>query len=512
MKLLGIPCLESCGWIVALFGLVWSSSGYSQEQKKLILGGGSSDLSGIDGYSFRNTDLPKRIVFKPGEISLVADPSDHSGERMVVYLVNDTDQPMTGVVGEALKVRSEVRFGGYWFDREELARQYDVSLEKGKDLPPRHALPLGAIRSDLGDTEGEIRYRIAGTDIRTAPMRGRYEAARLFEVHPLTNDIDNPLGGAIDGGLRKNDWSGNRVARGPEEFCALLELARNHGQFLDERSALLEWLLETAATKDLNPEQRQVVDAIKVILKRPWMVAGDPQALADRVISALESKRPGAYGTPEKCRVVVWRYLCMLEEIGRMISGLRPETKEMELESSERLVSLAIKDLESTDEAVGNGAAWYLAGIHSIKDSVPAEVFLSMLQSKSADRNFAGLRGLMLRKQRDRAGPWLLDKVKANHPGCLDFYSRILPKEDIAFEDWEKNVIRILMESAPLDTLAVLRLSPGRDMKHQIPEECRNLLRGFLREELSETRRKWWESYSNRHVDRIVSYRPIAKS
>jgi hypothetical protein len=338
-------------------------------------------------------------------------------------------------------------------------------------------------------------------------MRGRYDSARLFELHPLTNDRDNPLGGAIESGLRRNDWSGNRVARGPEEFCAFLELARNHGQFLDERSALLEWLLKAAATKDVNPECRQAVDFIKVILKRPWMVAGDTQALADRAISALESKRPGAYGTPEKCRVVVWRYLCLLEDIGRLVAGLRPESKGMDAESSKRLVALAIEDLKSTDEVVGNGAASFLADNFSTRGLVSNEVFLRMLHSGNVEQNFTGLRGLRLRDQQGRAGPWLLEKVKANHPDCLDFYSSILPREDIAFEDWETNVIRILIEREPLDTLAVLRLSPGREAKHQIPDEFRDFLRKVLREELSESRRKWWEIYSNRHVGGIVSYK-----
>jgi hypothetical protein len=64
MKLLGIPCLESCGWIVAVLGLDWTSSGFGQNQEQMISGTDPPALRGLDGYSLRNADLPKRIVFK----------------------------------------------------------------------------------------------------------------------------------------------------------------------------------------------------------------------------------------------------------------------------------------------------------------------------------------------------------------------------------------------------------------------------------------------------------------
>ena len=330
----------------------------------MILGGNKPTFSGFEGYALRKAlpigDLPKRIVFKAGEVSLIADPEDQNGKYMVVYLVNDRDEPIKGIIGEMFKVRSEVRVGGIWFDREELEIGCGTFAEP-TDLPPRHALALGGVSSDVGDTWGEIRYKFAGGRLQTEPMRGRYEPDRLFRLRPLRDEREDPLGASIHDGLRKNDWSKNGVAEGPEEFCALLELARNHGQFLSERAVLLDWLMDTAAKRDVQPELRRAVDSIKTTLKKPWIVAEDRQALADRAISALESKQPGVYGTPEKCRVVIWRYLGSRTETSHLLSGLRAEPKDMDAATTKRLVSLATEDLKSRHENVGKAAASFLA-------------------------------------------------------------------------------------------------------------------------------------------------------
>ena len=76
-----------------LLCLAWTGFGFGQGQEKMILGGDKPAFSGFEGYALRKAlpigDLPKRIVFKAGEVSLIADPEDQKviwaipGERSV---------------------------------------------------------------------------------------------------------------------------------------------------------------------------------------------------------------------------------------------------------------------------------------------------------------------------------------------------------------------------------------------------------------------------------------------
>ncbi|HEY1123532.1 MAG TPA: hypothetical protein VGE67_18085, partial [Haloferula sp.] len=65
-------------------------------------------------------ELPSRIKFKSAWLSLLPDPSDFKGDYMVVYLVNDTDQPVPRAVGELQNVTSQMSLDGHWFPRDPL--------------------------------------------------------------------------------------------------------------------------------------------------------------------------------------------------------------------------------------------------------------------------------------------------------------------------------------------------------------------------------------------------------
>lgn len=62
----------------------------------------------------------------------------------VVYLVNDTDEPIPGIIGELHKVRSQVKFGGNWYSREPIVPGCG-SVSPPLDLPAKHALALGGV-------------------------------------------------------------------------------------------------------------------------------------------------------------------------------------------------------------------------------------------------------------------------------------------------------------------------------------------------------------------------------
>jgi hypothetical protein len=173
MKLGGYLLLGKLIFQAGLFCFATTITGLAEDVERMWLGGASplfeSDHYFDNGSNLRAItpikDLPKRIVFKPGEVSLIADPTDKRGAYMVVYLVNDTDQPIHRIIGELNEVFSQVKFGGQWFSREPMIGRCGTVPEP-RDLPAHHALALGACRSDLGDTGGgdSLLVRYSGTD------------------------------------------------------------------------------------------------------------------------------------------------------------------------------------------------------------------------------------------------------------------------------------------------------------------------------------------------------------
>lgn len=486
-------------FLAGLFWLATTAAGFAGGEEKMWLGGADPLFERDDyydnGYALRTItpikDLPKRIVFKPGEVSLVADPTDHRGKYMVAYLINDTDSAIEHVVGELHEVASEVKFGGHWFDREEQLGRCG-SVRPPAELPPRNALVLGACRSDLGDTGGEIRFRfhIPGRTVTTEVMRGRYFAERINGFVPLSYRY-GPLSEAIKEGLINNDWSRSRAARNLEECCAILELARHHTLAVSERAALIDWMLDRTAKRDASPEVRRAISRMRVVLSRPWLIVGDLQFLADRAISAFESKKFAQYGSPERCRAAVWRYLTSIE--GEGDGSIRNDGMGVDLASQKRLVEIAVADLDAADPEVGNAAAVFLVWSFCSKDLVPVQVFNDMLEHPDENRELSGLCGLGYRGRSAEAGPWLLKKGYTDPLRALRFYDsmRTWLRDEMA--PWEIELLRILIERKPFETFCML------DMHQRgVPVDCRDLIRGFLKRQLSELDREWWEQMSDR--------------
>lgn len=348
--------------------------------------------------------FPEQIVYEKGVVSLIADPSDSRGDYMILYLVNDTDQTIPSIIGALNIVHSQVRFGGSWFSRKPMTAVCGT-VPVPKDLPARHALALSGIRHDLGDIGGEIRYvfYIPGKAVASGPLRGRYFQESLREVM-MGENLGEPLTKSFGDKL---DGSGG--ARNLEEYCALLELARNYQLNLNGRANLLKWIIERAANHDATPEQVVAIRTMKAILSRPWMVENDAQSLADRSIAALEGKPSKIYGSPEKCRVSVWRYLSNRELVGGIVFAGN-DRRAADRRSVVELTELAKSTLSSGDGNLADAAAAFLAR-NSTEDDFPAEGFLRFIESGRPDRISSGINGLSGRGKIQEAGPWLLDRT-----------------------------------------------------------------------------------------------------
>lgn len=461
------------------------------------------------GYALRQVipleKLPPRITFKKGEVSLIQDPQDRTGlprfayedPYLVVYLVNDTDEPIRGIIGELQKVHSQVRFGGNWYSREPM-RLVCASVPPPTDLPARCALALGGLSDQRGDTGGEIRYLFStpnGT-ITSEPQRGRYFAADLQAVL-ADEEMEPDLGLTLHEGSLKHLWQNSIAATNDEEFCALVELVRHHQLAIRQRAVLMDWLLERAAKHDATPEQQQVIKCLKGTLAKPWLIDNDGQTLADRCIAALEAKPSNVYGTPEKCRACVWRFVALrFPGCGAVWRG--HESKRADDASVARLIELAKAALAASDPEIADAAAGFLGNGRVTEAMFPSAELVRLLESDRPLRILAGLYGLACRKRLRDAAPWLLARTEANDPHVADFYQACRPGLRGEIEDWERAVLIHLFEAAPLKTLGMISVNYVPDRQAKLPQECMIGLRRFLNDQLTDERKHWWKAAAER--------------
>lgn len=457
-----------------------------------------------NGYALREVipieNLPPRILFPKGEVSLVPDPMDRTGQArfghtkpyMVVYLINDTEEPIQRIIGELSKVRSQVKFGGNWFSREPMYLGCG-SVPPPEDLPARTALALGGISDQWGDISGEIRYvfHIPNRRITSKPQRGRYYAKELQETMREMRISHLNIDAILEGSTVKHVQNRSMPARNLEEFCAVLELARHHQLSLRERAAIMNWLLERAKKQDATHEQRKAIVRIKGILNQPWLIEDDSQSLVDRCIAALESKPSTAYGTPEKCRASVWRYLVKSSlSGGYKMAG--HESKPADKKSISRLVELAKASLGNSDPDIADEAAWFLVDGWATEEAFATEELLRFLQCDRDLRIRAGLFGLNARGRIREAMPWLMDRIHENDPNVAVYYYMATRGLRGEMEDWERTMLIYLFEREPLDTLATISVSGVLSRQEKLPRECIGRLRVFLNEQLSVKQKEWW--------------------
>ncbi len=421
---------------------------------------------------------------------------------MVVYLVNDTDEPIPRIVGELNKVRSHVKFGGNWFSREPL-KFVCGSVPAPKDLPAHSALALGGLSDRRGNIGGEIRYsfRIPNRIIASEPQRGRYYAHELQHTMGY-GSFQSYHRQRFGQGFLNNQWKDELIASNPEEFCAALELMRHYQLKIRLRSRIMDWMLERAEKQDATPEQQRAMRRIKKVLSKPWLINNDEQALADRCISALEAKPSTIYGTPEKCTATVWRFLANQRLGGEMFDHLGFECNRVNRASLRRLVEMAKAALDSSEQEIADAAAGFL-GSGGINESLfPTEEFVRFLQSDRPRQIHAGLAGLKARNRIREAIPWLSGRLSQNDPKAANYYRSFRSSLRGEMEELERDILIRLFEANPLHTLETISVFgvPGRVVR--LPGECTELLRGYLTEQLTKERMQWWADEAERDMRR----------
>lgn len=247
--------------------------------------------------------LSPGIKYEVGKVSLIPDPTDRGGGRIAVYLVNATDQPLPGADSEARQCLLEAKDGGQWRACDNyLFGCGNIPLPK--DLPPGYGQIFSAADPSVGDVEGELRYYLSLPScgfIVSASFPGKYDSRRMEEA-----TFKGYAGAAIMNGLDGRKWwdVSWSVPHSREECLAAAELERCEGGFTKTRSALVLW-----KDRNLPGEQMAYCRAIIELLARPWYPDVDGSRLIQRCAKALTHVEPAEFGSPERCRAMIWRYL-----------------------------------------------------------------------------------------------------------------------------------------------------------------------------------------------------------
>ena len=474
--------------LIAIVATVLAAHG-EELQDYRFLGGTHPRFTGYEGYALRKivplAKLPPRIGFEPGKLSLVPDPTDATGIYMVVYLVNDTDQPVPRVVGENKDVDSQMMINGTWFPRDPLILGCG-SVAAPTDLPPRHALALGARRPGLGNSDGVIRYAFPAADVFSNPMPGRYESAQVDQV--LTYQTSSSaLHEAFLVGCENGKWHAGEIARDPEDFAALLEIVRHHQLCVSEKRQIRDWILKQRQQPRIDDNLKKALDRMDEILWMAWIRHDDHQAVVNRCIAALEAPPPGEFGTPERCVGVVWRYLSF-GEVARAVD--RADTR-----SREKLLRLAHAAIAGRNLSARKGAALFLAR-RTAESEFPTAGFHEFLESGVTEICQAGLEGLKRRGRKAEAGPWML-RQPPDDPALCSYYEILKSSPRDKKPEWEAEIIKRLLDHHPLKALNII-LNYSKEASDAFPSICEAPLRRALVKELEPARRVWWNEQAER--------------
>ena len=343
------------------------------EQEQMIRTQRTISRFGGGSYSaFPLTMLPPGIKYEAGKVSLVPDPTDRVGGKIAVYLINATDQPLNQADSEAPQCLSEVREGGQW-------RACDSYLfgcgnsPLPKDLPPGYGKVFAAADPFVGDAEGELRYYLTlpvGKPVVSASFPGRYSSQKLEEA-----TFPGYAGAAIMNGLDGKKWWDAcwSVPHSREECLAAAELERCEGGFTKTRSALVRW-----NDRNLPGEQMARCHAVSIeLLGRPWYPEINETRLIQRCLKALAHRagEQAEFGSPERCRAMIWRYLtCSRKrrEINIRARLINPEQSErmrlwdnpwgVDRESFSALVREAVESLHSPNRKEREAVVEFLSG------------------------------------------------------------------------------------------------------------------------------------------------------
>lgn len=329
-----------------------------------------------DGMFIDVAQLEGKYLFTKGELSLAIKP----GGGGDVYLVNDTDQPVPGAAWELANCVLEAKIGGAWKRCEPIELGCGTT-DGSRPLPPRKAYLLPSQSGMSGDQEAEMRYSVFEGGLVSASFRGRYSSRARATA-------------AYQEALLKQSWEKLPYANGPEEYVALLELQRHCEGFRMSPEAL------KGLAQHMSPienDKARFQSAAAKMFARPQPQNLGAAAFFERCVTALSTppSQKHAYGSPERCRAMVWRRLSYPPDAFPFVSEASKEEAKAILASGnpwgvdkERvmvLMGLTIKALSSSDAHEKQEAGAFLGMSWIREEHFPKGAIDKLLESKAAE-------------------------------------------------------------------------------------------------------------------------------
>lgn len=446
--------------------------------------------------------LRKGLNYPPRVLSLVADTSDRDGPVMALYLVNKSDQPVTGIRFRGLPtVEQEVRVGEAWrsTERRVLMCGNDVSDDETRTLAPEQAMVFLGQNAETGDAMGEMRYRIHlddGREVTSRTMVGKYSTKNLEAADRESVARHSPQLPFPKGGKEPFDWAEGLTPPERESLVAQLEFERIHGGFTYLREVAHRWL----AYLDANPGDAECQQALRALLEREWTPEADEMRHFNHCLAMLsedKADKAAGYGNPARFHALAWTYLGELMRVGESRGSLQaakadPPARQnpwgISQEQVVALVKLAeerVKWKESDREDAAAG--FFLTGTWITADHLPDEQVRALLEEDSPVCRKAALEILSRRGLSEEAGTWLLKRCDALGDEALELSCVIAGGSPMPA--WQTELTLKLLERKPAEIFQRLGWSAESALEYpdrpRLPDVFREPARKFLESEIA---------------------------
>lgn len=365
--------------------------------------------------------LPRDFVYPKGQVSVVPDKKDRLDGRVVVYLINDTDEPLKEGLSTGRVCHQEVMMDGRWNRSSPVALGCGTGMVfKSEDLPPRHAAIFIENDPAVGDLSGTMRYyvNIQGSKaIASAPFEGRF---RSQEYEEAADGFDNPARHFLDDiplASKASYWNEGEASKRREELVAALELQRHYDADWSIRQKASRW----ADILGKEGADEACRDAVREALSKPWKCHRDEAALFRRCREALSADggKDWPYGSPERCKQAVWRYLAGLGRSDeRRLANPERMTKLEAIKASgnpwgvpqkdaAELAVLAAARVKSSSQEGQSAAGYFLQRTYLGESGLSDEMVLGLLEFDSPIARRTAVAMLVNRGKDDVASAWL---------------------------------------------------------------------------------------------------------
>lgn len=435
------------------------------------------------------------VEYVPGRVSLTAVRHDRRDRIVPVYLVNDTDAPLPGVVRHRREAVSQCRPGAFWLNDQQ--PEGGCAPPPAGDLPPRSAIVLRGRTDPTGKQQCERRFafELDGKVLTTASMVDACDpeaVGRLLD-EDTSMFLEHHFKHAV---VTNNLTSGFDLA----EFATVLELVRHWNQSPGLRRNCAEWVVRTRTENLLDGEDFEAFANIVRTLGDPWIHCDDRQSLAEHAYQTLTGFSSESGKEVTSHRAAIWALLAESN-----LAAARSSYTESTLPTDEvltRLARLADATLrKSADPREQRCVARYLASPAVSSAHLPDSQLRDYLASGNAVLITTAMKIMPHRGLLDEAGIWISQHLELPPALLASAYSALSEHNFRDTARWEYPVMERLLETSAFHTFHSNRQRLDKLPTDTIPVAWVEMLKRHLAQEAVPEKRAWWKSVSNKLIE-----------